>query len=180
MTEELKEGRVGKAKDILTSDYPFEPIQSQTRSYTELQSAKLFVRDGFIDRYTGARLVFPAALRLISHLLPEDFPYHRNWKMSETHVAYWELFPTVDHIVPVARGGDDSELNWVSTSMLKNSAKSNWTLEELGWDLHPKGSISEWDGLTGWFLDYVETNPDLLTDNYFSKWQKAALKALEA
>lgn len=51
--------------------------------------------------------------------------------MSECHIVYWELFPTIDHIVPVARGGRNSEENWVSTSMLRNSAKFNGTLEEL-------------------------------------------------
>lgn len=60
---------------------------------------ELFVRDGFIDRYRGTRLVYPPTLRLISEELPEQFPYHRNWKMSETHHAFWELTPTVDHIL---------------------------------------------------------------------------------
>ncbi|MFF0818704.1 HNH endonuclease [Rhodococcus sp. NPDC003318] len=54
--------------------------------------------------------------------------------MSQTHFAYWELFPTIDHIVPVTRGGADDESNWVTTSMLRNSAKAHWTLDELGGD----------------------------------------------
>ena len=37
-------------------------------------------------------------------LLPEEFPYHRAWKVSSTHPAYWQLYPTVDHVVPLARG----------------------------------------------------------------------------
>ena len=69
--------------------------------------------------------------------------------MSETHMIYWELFPTVDHVVPIARGGGDDESNWVTTSMLHNSAKSNWKLEELGWQLLPAGDIEQWDGLLG-------------------------------
>ena len=55
--------------------------------------------------------------------------------MSEGHMAYWELFPTIDHILPVARGGLDSEENLVCCSMLTNSIKSNWTLEQLQWQL---------------------------------------------
>lgn len=180
MAEELSRGRVDKAKDILTSDYPFVSSQKHTRSYTELQCARLFVRDGFVDRYSGDRLVFPAALRLISYILPDEFPSHPNWKMSETHIAFWELFPTVDHVVPVARGGEDVEQNWVTTSMLRNSAKAHWTLEELDWKLHPAGDVSEWDGLMGWFLDYVEMNPKFLSDRYLLIWQKAALKVAES
>ena len=55
--------------------------------------------------------MFPGALRLLIQLLPQQFPYPQNWKISSTHPAFWELFPTIDHIVPVARGGTDSEDN---------------------------------------------------------------------
>ena len=72
---------------------------------------------------------------LLSDLYPSLFPFQKNWKMSETHPAYWELMPTLDHVVPVARGGTDSEENWITTSMLRNSAKTNWTVEEFGWYL---------------------------------------------
>ena len=40
---------------------------------------------------------------------------------------------TIDHVIPVARGGADDESNVVTTSMLRNSAKSNWLLDEVGW-----------------------------------------------
>ena len=61
----------------------------------------VFVRDGFIDRYSGAHLLFPGTIRLVSRLLPSEFPFHSKWKMSETHMIYWELSPTIDHVVPV-------------------------------------------------------------------------------
>jgi hypothetical protein len=78
-----------------------------------------------VDRYSGLPLVFPGVLRLLSRLLPQEFPFHPNWKMAETHPAYWELFPTIDHVLPVSRGGVDSDVNWVTTSMLRNAAKAN-------------------------------------------------------
>jgi hypothetical protein len=106
-----------------------------------------FHQDGFIDCYSGQRLIFPGTLRLLSLCLPEEFPFHSNWKMDRTHPAFWELFPTIDHIVPIARGGEDAETNWVTTSQLQNSAKANWTLKELRWTLVPAGSVEEWDGL---------------------------------
>jgi hypothetical protein len=80
--------------------------------------------------------------------------------MINTHPAYWELFPTLDHVVPIARGGWDDEANLVSTSTLHNSAKANWTLEELGWSLHPPGALSQWDGLLAWFLGFAEVETD--------------------
>lgn len=82
--------------------------------------------DGFLDRYSGTKLVHPGVLRILSVLLPEEFPFHRNWLMTQSHVAFWELFPTIDHRVPVAHGGEDTESNWVSTSMLRNSVKAHW------------------------------------------------------
>jgi hypothetical protein len=58
------------------------------------------MRDGFCDRYTGRRLVFPGVLRLISELFPKEFPWHPNWKQGVGHSLYWELSPTVDHVIP--------------------------------------------------------------------------------
>jgi len=105
----LMESDREKASRIARDDYPFAPTHIAKRRYTEVQSTRLFVRDGFVDRYSGSCLVFPATIRLLSKLLPDEFPAHPNWKMSESHTVYWELFPTVDHVVPIARGGADTE-----------------------------------------------------------------------
>ena len=140
---------------------------------------QVFLRDGFVDRYTGKRLVLPGTLRVIGYLLPNAFPMHPNWRMAESHIAFWELFPTVDHVVPVARGGVDDKSNWVCTSMLKNQAKGHWTLEELGWDLQPAGRLDDWDGMTTWFFEYSESHPDLVNESrYLSRWKRAAGRAL--
>ena len=117
----------------------------------------------------GGRLIFPAVLRLLSHYLPLEFPYHKNGKMTEGHVAYWELFPTIDHVAPVARGGIDSEANWVCCSMLTNSIKSNWTLEQLQWRLLPAGELAEWDGMVGWFLQQVSADSVVLQNTYIKR-----------
>ena len=52
---------------------------------------RVYQRDGFVDRYSGHRLVFPAALRALSELLPNEFPHHANWRMDACHFAYYEL-----------------------------------------------------------------------------------------
>lgn len=130
----------------------------------------MFLRDGFIDRYSGKRLVNPGILKCITFFFPEEFPYHPHWKMSHCHNAYWELLPTVDHIIPIARGGSDSPENWVTTSMLNNSIKSNWTLEELRWNVCACGNLSEWDGLTNKLLQLANAIPDILSDPYIQRW----------
>jgi hypothetical protein len=163
------------AADIARNGYPFAPAQSTGRVYTETECTAIFIRDGFIDRYSGTQLIFPGTIRLLSRLLPAEFPFHPNWKMTETHMVYWELFPTIDHVMPVARGGADDESNWVTTSMLHNSAKSNWTLEELGWQLVPPGNVRQWDGLLGWFVRYLQQKESPLEDHYIRRWHRAAL-----
>ena len=175
----LEEGELEVAKKIVEIEYPHQLLGPTIRNCSEYQSIKIFARDGFIDRYSGKRLVFPPVLRLLSKLMPEVFPFQKNWKMSECHIAYYQLFPTVDHIIPVARGGEDEYSNWVTTSMLRNNAKSNWLLEELGWELYPPGEMKEWDGLIHWFMRYAENHPEILTVPYIYKWHKVIIRTIE-
>lgn len=172
--EALSQGSHDQAATIASAEYPFAPLAKAERRYIETEMMRVFVRDGFIDRYSGQRLVFPGTLRLLSQLMPNEFPAHKNWKMSDSHIVFYELFPTIDHVVPVARGGADEEANWVTTSMLRNSAKAQWTLDELGWELHEPGSLDEWDGLTGWFLDYTAAHPKVVSSGYLKRWRRAA------
>jgi hypothetical protein len=168
----------GRLKDqaisLLKRDYPFAPDLVTKRQYGPFESTRVFVRDGFTDRYTGGRLIFPPVLRLISVELPLEFPSHPNWKTDVTHPAFWEIGATVDHLVPVTRGGADDDSNWVTTSMARNSAKMNWTLDELGWSLHPPGDFKEWDGLIHWFLEYTNEHPALIAKASMRQWQRAA------
>ena len=59
--------------------------------------------------------------------------------------------------------------------MLHNSAKSNWTLEELGWRLLPPGDFKQWDGLLGWFVTFLQRQQLHLADKYIRRWHRAAL-----
>jgi 5-methylcytosine-specific restriction endonuclease McrA len=112
-------------------------------------------------------------LRVLSLLLEEAFPYHRNWKQSETHPAFWELYPTIDHIVPVARGGADDESNIVTISMVRNSTKSNWLLDEVGWSAQLAPVVPEWDGLVRWFDQTSKAHDRLMNDKVIKQWRKA-------
>jgi hypothetical protein len=175
----LDRGEASDAAEIL-KQYPFAGQAAVARRYSLATCMRVFMRDGFIDRYSGERLVFPGALRILSQLLPEEFPYHPNWKMASTHPAFWELFPTIDHVVPVTvpvtKGGTDEEVNLVTTSMLRNAAKCHWTLEELGWQLLPEAG-PHWDGLTAWCIAFVRAKPAVLTsDPYLRRWHAAAIR----
>lgn len=62
-----------RAKDIALRDYPHSKIIPTKGSYSRIRAARIFMRDGFIDRYSGAPLIFPGALMLLGMLLPEEF-----------------------------------------------------------------------------------------------------------
>ena len=182
----LDVGDSASAREKLSEKYPFKPVETIARRYSVSDSMKQFLRDGFIDRYTGNRLVNPGVLRLLHVLLGDDFPAHTNWKVSETHPAFWELFPTIDHRVPISRGGVDDPDNWVTASMLSNRVKDQWTLEDLGWELHPPGNLKDWDGLSRWLVNYLEVNAaelenaDEIHRRYIQRWLTATKAALEA
>lgn len=60
-------------------------------------------------------------------------------------------------------------------SMLRNSAKANFTLDELGWSLHPPCDVKEWDGLLGWFIDQANADRTVPDDPYLRRWFSAAV-----
>ena len=167
-----------RAASIVEELYPFDPQPTVPRKYGPVDSSRVFVRDGFVDRYTGDRLIFPPVLRVLSHELPTQFPYHKNWKTDSTHPAYWALTATVDHLIPVTKGGVDDETNWFTTSMMRNAAKMNWSLEELGWELHPPGKLDDWDGMIGWFVEYASTHPAILGNGSIKQWYRGAKQAI--
>ena len=151
----------------------------------------MFLRDGFVDRYTGEQLIFPGTLRLVSHLLPTEIPYHPNWKRTESHSLFWDLQATLDHVCPVALGGSDELDNLVSTSMNTNQAKGHRTLKELRWRLQPAGELLDWDGLLVWFMKLTSADPSLLDQRTIDEralreqralkeWRRAAERALHA
>jgi hypothetical protein len=165
---------------VLRTEYPFARAPFSIRRYGTRESLNLFMRDGFIDRYSGRRLIFPPVLRVLSMQVPEAFPHHPAWKTDVTHSAFAELSATVDHIKPVTLGGTDDESNLATTSMNRNFAKMNVTLEELGWQLHAPGQLSDWDGMLIWFVDFVATHPEVGQVASIKRWLPAARAALPA
>jgi len=177
--EKLLCGEVGSAASLLSAKLPLEEPARETRRYSKPQLVGLFTRDRFTDRYSGNLLVFPGVLLVLSQLVPKEFPYHPNWKFGACHQLYWQLYPTLDHVVPLSRGGRDQDSNWVTTSMLRNSLKGSWSLDELGWQLQPIRTDS-WDGLIGLFSRLVRTNPSLLEVPAIAQWRAAARAVQQA
>lgn len=88
----ITNGDIESSKRIIREEYPFIPFQPDKRSYTMTEKMKIFIRDGFIDRYSGDKLVNPGVLKIITFYCPAEFPYHPHGKMTEGHVAYCGSF----------------------------------------------------------------------------------------
>ena len=170
----LLENNLDKGREIIQNKYPHKKPLKTRKSFTKKEQLAIFMRDGFIDRYSRDKLIFPGVLCILSYLLPDVFPYQTNWKTDECHQAWWNLFPSIDHIIPLAFGGTNDEENLVCTSMKRNMAKSTSTLEEIGWKIYPPGNLEDWDGLLTWFVKYVGKKPELLEDNSIQSWYKVS------
>lgn len=70
--------------------------------------------------------------------------------------------------------------------MLSNQAKAQWSVDDLGWKLHPPGAVEERDGLSRWLVDYLPANPTVLEKaadphrGYIRRWLTATKAPLDA
>ena len=183
----LTRGDVSAARMAVTHGYPLDPTPCGPCAYVgsrvqepllerrptrptprPMRLAEVHARDGYVDRYTGRRLISPIVLRLLGHEtdgpLRDVLPYHvnggrggpaRHGLRSICHQAGFELYATYEHVRPIRVGGADELDNLVTCSVDVNYEKSTETWKPA----FPPGDLAEWDGLTGWFLEYTEANP---------------------
>ncbi len=156
ISETLARKDIKGAENLLATEWKFAPLlkPSKRKEISLSLQLEVFKRDHFTCRYCGKETIYVGALRLINHLLPEEFPYHKNWKWEKTHPAFWELSASCDHILSVARGGGSEMENLVTSCYMCNSIKAHWTIEELRWELKEINHTA-WDGLTTFFKDYM-------------------------
>lgn len=113
--------------------------------------AEIYKRDRYQCRYCGAKVILTPVMRLIARLYPEQFPYHPNWKADSTHPAFPARAATLDHVVPIADGGDPlARENLVTACWGCNRRKGDLRLEEIGWSLTDPADDS-WMGLAEFF-----------------------------
>ena len=118
---------------------------------------RLFRRDGFTCRYCAKQTIFVPVLRILSRTYPQQLPFHPHWRWEATHPVYWTHGCSLDHLIPVSRGGTTTVANLVTTCYQCNSIKQHWLLEELRWTLLPPPQADcRWDGLSGSYLQLCE------------------------
>lgn len=66
-------GNIESAKNVINKEYPFKRLKPEGRNYTDTEEYEQLVKDGFIDRYSGSRLINPGLLKVLSFYMPELF-----------------------------------------------------------------------------------------------------------
>ena len=124
--------------------------ETSRTSISYRRQAGVYKRDNYTCRFCSRRTVAPIMLRLVGELFPETFGYHPNWKTNATDISFLILSTSLEHLLPVTRGGSNEPTNLRTACAMCNYTKSNYTLAELGWtDLRSSGEY--WDGFTGMF-----------------------------
>jgi 5-methylcytosine-specific restriction endonuclease McrA len=131
---------------------PPPPFQSRRRRLLAEQQLAVFRRDGYVCRYCGTPTVNPATLRALAWLSPETFPYDPHWRRGRSHPLFAEIGASVDHVVPLSRGGAFRDAgNLVTACARCQRVKGVWLPEELRWTVRPPDR-GAWNGLEDLFL----------------------------
>lgn len=193
----LSEGGRERCGEIIRKSYPFDP-RAKPREVKGREGAprdgkaeaiscwsedhyakmRVFSKDGFINRFTGEPLIFPAVLRLLSMELPRDFPFQQYWRPEGTHIAYHDLGACTTWLVPFSRGGRKEEANRVTTTMPYVLARTEMTVDEAGWRLTREAFVDEWDGMSTWYVEHVNEHQELREVNFLNLWYNAAKSVL--
>lgn len=117
------------------------------RMPTTSEKKALHERDGFHCRFCGIPLIRKEVRERIKKAYPEALSWgSRN---MDQHAAFQAMWLQYDHLLPHARGGDNSLDNIVITCAPCNFGRMNWTLEEVGLiDPRSRQAVrSSWTGL---------------------------------
>ncbi len=141
-------GDLEGARSVL-DEIRFEPVLKRVERWPSISvMARVYERDRYQCRYCGDKTILTPVMRLLARLFPDEFPMHPNWKATATHPAFVSRSTTLDHVTPLAGGGDPMvETNLVTACWGCNRRKGDLTLRELGWNLRDPADPT-WHGLT--------------------------------
>jgi 5-methylcytosine-specific restriction endonuclease McrA len=151
----LTKGRDAAAELLAPIAYPRREVEVRSEP-SETVIAAIYRRDHFCCRYCECRVIPTQIMRLVSEVFPDDFPYHPNRKGGQTHPAITSRSATLDHVLAWTLGGRNDSENLVCACWICNRIKGDLTLDQLGWELRPIASDSEWDGLTRYYKQLWE------------------------
>ena len=109
--------------------------------------ASLSCRDGHVCRYCGNLVIDEKVISFLHRHYAEAVP--STGADRERNAAIIAMRISFEHVVPHSRGGDNTIENIIVSCSPCNSAKSDWTLEQVGL-IDPRTvpvERSSWDGL---------------------------------
>jgi|GEM_PF-1213570 len=107
----------------------------------------LLERDGYHCRFCGIPVIREVVRQRMRQFYPDALPWGRS--NASQHAAFQALWVQYDHLLPHARGGDNSVHNMVITCGPCNFGRGDYILEEMGLlDPRTREPVrSSWDGL---------------------------------
>jgi 5-methylcytosine-specific restriction endonuclease McrA len=131
--------RPGAIPPVLPAAERVRPLRGET-------ALEVFRRDCWRCCYCGRLLVHADVLKLVGQLAGDVFAWvSSNMPMDKTHPAVERLCPNVEHVLPLARGGNNDEHNLRASCTPCNEWKADCTVEEA--ERKPIPSADGWDGL---------------------------------
>lgn len=124
------------------------PVAQRTKrgSLTYKIKTATFEHDQYTCRFCGTRTIDLEVLKALSRIFPAELPYDSAWKHGRSSLVYWTHSTSLEHVIPIARGGLDRPDNYATTCYACNDARGDLLLVEIGWRKRP-ASREPWDGL---------------------------------
>lgn len=135
------------------SKQPKDRLPNSRRSATRMPSgngqAAIFARDGWRCRYCGTRVISTKARKVFTERFPEE-THWVSWQRYGGHSALLSQGASLDHVLPISRGGKNVDCNFVTACGTCQFGRNQWTLEEVGFtDPRDRQPVRDgWDGLT--------------------------------
>lgn len=121
--------------------------------------ASVFIRDRYFCRYCNKSTVALPVMNAIAAIYPMTYRLHPHWKATETDVSFWIDMASLDHIIPLTRGGTNETSNLATSCWRCNELKGGSLLTEIGWTIQ-RPQAMDWDGLSSKLADLVAVIPD--------------------
>ncbi len=123
------------------------------QSISKQHSITVFKRDAWTCRYCNSAVFFTPTLKLLDSLNPGHGYYHPNGKTGAVLDIFQWKWATIDHVIPVSRGGQNNLTNYV-TACWKCNLTLNDKLEDKDKTqlLNSINKSMGWDGFSGLYL----------------------------
>jgi 5-methylcytosine-specific restriction endonuclease McrA len=131
---------------------------AETRGYKRIPIKKedqltVWLRDSWGCRYCGDPVFFSPALKLLDDMNPGHGYYHVHGNRNHMIRLFLHKWASVDHVMPVTHGGQNTLENYVTACWQCNMRLSN-TLDgrAIPIPVNPDLAANKWDGLIGIYL----------------------------